>query len=226
MKRVLTIADVHGHSNALNALLESVRLTKDDECYFLGDYIDHGPSSFDVINTLIALKLKYPKTKFLMGNHEEYMLEAIKDPDGFMEIWKSYGGGGLSESYKEGVPSEHKAFYAGLLDYAETEFFIFSHAGVSDNDKLSLQSSQSLRWDMLDGPIFHYSGKSVICGHTPQRTNLPTWHGNALCIDTGIVTGGRLSCVDLTNNLVTQSDKEGNTRQIALEVRQSPLSNE
>jgi len=70
-KKTLIVADIHGNADALDFILEFAEKKKIDSCIFLGDYVDKGPDSIRVLNTLFELKGKHPKkTILLRGNHE------------------------------------------------------------------------------------------------------------------------------------------------------------
>ncbi|SEA16226.1 serine/threonine protein phosphatase 1 [Desulfuromusa kysingii] len=77
MKRLIAIGDIHGHLSKLDHLLSQVQPTDQDQLVFLGDYIDRGPQSKQVIDALIDLQMEYPKTVFLRGNHEQLFLDAL-----------------------------------------------------------------------------------------------------------------------------------------------------
>lgn len=76
-KRLLAIGDIHGHLEKLSRLLEVVAPTDQDQMVFLGDYIDRGPQSREVIDCLLDLRKRFPRTVFLRGNHEQMLLDAL-----------------------------------------------------------------------------------------------------------------------------------------------------
>ncbi len=82
------VPDIHGQIGNLNAILTRILPLRNDskhfdQVVFLGDYIDRGSDSFEVLETLIALQRCYPQqTIFLRGNHEEMMLLATNTFDG------------------------------------------------------------------------------------------------------------------------------------------------
>src|SRR6266550_3145025 len=88
--RTLAIGDIHGCNAALSALLEQVQPDPADQIIFLGDYIDRGPASRAVIDTLLELR-KSCSTVFLRGNHEVMILDA-RDDSTKANLWQSYGG--------------------------------------------------------------------------------------------------------------------------------------
>src|SRR6266705_1070470 len=88
--RTLAIGDIHGCNTALVSLLGKVQPLPEDRIIFLGDYIDNGPSSRQVIETLVELR-RSSSPIFLRGNHEVMILDARES---FLksDIWQSYGG--------------------------------------------------------------------------------------------------------------------------------------
>jgi serine/threonine protein phosphatase 1 len=88
--RTLAIGDIHGCNTALTNLLKAVQPSREDQIIFLGDYIDRGPSSREVIETLLGLQ-KSCSPIFLRGNHEVMILDAHNDPLK-SDLWQSYGG--------------------------------------------------------------------------------------------------------------------------------------
>jgi serine/threonine protein phosphatase 1 len=75
--RLLAIGDIHGQLEKLERLLETVQPTESDRLVFLGDYIDRGPDPAGVIEHLILLANRFPKTIFLRGNHEKVAMDAL-----------------------------------------------------------------------------------------------------------------------------------------------------
>lgn len=88
--RLIAIGDIHGHLGKLGPLLRIVKPTADDRLVFLGDYIDPGPNSAKLIDYLIHLAERWPKTVFLRGNHEQIMLDAVAEeaPERLPPGWK------------------------------------------------------------------------------------------------------------------------------------------
>ena len=76
-KRILAIGDIHGYPHKLNRLLDVVQPTTEDKLFFLGDYVDRGPDSRGVLDTLISIKEKLPQTIFIRGNHEQMLIDAV-----------------------------------------------------------------------------------------------------------------------------------------------------
>jgi hypothetical protein len=132
--RTLAIGDIHGCSCSLVAPLKQVRLEPDDQVIFLGDYIDHGPASRQVVGFLLELK-KARSPVFLRGNHEVIILEAREDPLK-SHLWESYGGletafsygANFREDWASTIPVTHWTFLEQITKFVETDTHIFVHA--------------------------------------------------------------------------------------------------
>ena len=91
MSNLYAIGDIHGQRGMLEILFEKVPFQEDDEIIFIGDYIDRGPDSRGVVETVLEFKLTHPKTTFLRGNHEDLFLDYLS---GKNEYQPGPGGGG------------------------------------------------------------------------------------------------------------------------------------
>jgi serine/threonine protein phosphatase 1 len=206
--RIFAIGDIHGCAEKLNTLLERLPPGWErDTLVFLGDFIDRGPDSKQVIATLCRLRQQGIKVVGLLGNHE-YLLREYQhsgDPlllpylraNGIEATLKSYGAvtqRGLADlSF---MPPAHRDFMASLLPYWETESFIFVHAGIMPGLPLAAHDLPTLcekRGEFLTTEI--QVGKRVIFGHTPFATPLVT--PTKIGIDTGAVYGNLLTAVEL-----------------------------
>ena len=196
--RLLVIGDIHGFITPLNLLLDHLKPDLDDTLVTLGDYIDRGPQSKDVLLKLIQLKL-ITNLKMLIGNHDLMFLESIHFKR-FNTDWLLYGGLQTLESFGVDLANpDFQLFDAEIVDflksecsrYWEDEKHIFVHAGVDPLIPLDQQSDKLLFWDKLD-PNFsgHQSGKKVVCGHTRQTSGIPLNLGQLLCLDTNVYGGG------------------------------------
>jgi serine/threonine protein phosphatase 1 len=216
--RTLAIGDIHGCNVALNKLLELVQPSFEDQLIFLGDYIDRGPASRDVIETLLAIK-KSCAPIFLRGNHEEMILIARKDFSK-NDSWQTCGGFETVCSYgakyrrdwASQVPDSHWKFLEATQNFFETKTHIFVHGCVDPQLAMADQQEWVLFWETFGQMKPHVSGKRVICGHTPQRSGKPSDKGFAVCIDTGPTSGGWLTCLDVNSGAYWQADEKGNTR--------------
>jgi serine/threonine protein phosphatase 1 len=216
--RVYAIGDIHGRVDLLEQLLDSI--AKDissslqTQLVFLGDYIDRGMHSRQVINRLLA-PLPAPAI-FLRGNHEESILKYLDDE----EVWRSwsvYGGLECVLSYgvkpnmelkgKElaldvqeqllsNLPAPHRAFLTELQDSYTLGDYFFCHAGVAPNKPLASQSPHDLRW--IREPFLSHNKpleKMIVHGHTPSKA--PEFCLHRCGIDTGAYASGCLTALVL-----------------------------
>ncbi|MBX9792313.1 MAG: serine/threonine protein phosphatase [Pirellulales bacterium] len=215
--RTIAIGDIHGCSTALRALIEGIDPRPDDTIVTLGDYIDRGPDSRGVIETLIGLKQRC-RLVLLMGNHEEMLFQAFRGPDD-LRFWLQFGGEETLDSYGRSrsldlIPHEHLLFLRRCRNYFETDTHIFVHASYSTDRRLDETSEQILRWLPIthSTPPPHFSGKTVIVGHTPQESGRILDLGHVKCIDTGCCTGGWLTALDVKSGHNWQANETGEMR--------------
>jgi serine/threonine protein phosphatase 1 len=220
MSRLLALGDVHGCATALEALLAAVALRPDDTLVALGDFVDRGPDSRAVLERIIGLK-GLCRLIPLLGNHEQMMLGARA---GEMRLWLACGGDTTMASYGarfnsfeelELIPAAHWSFLEDdCIDCYETADHFFVHANADPSLPLDDQPDYMLRWEHLDWPCRHYSGKTMICGHTRQRGGVPLHLGTTVCIDTGAYDrDGWLTCLDVRTGRYWQANQRGETRQ-------------
>jgi serine/threonine protein phosphatase 1 len=225
--RTFAIGDIHGHLDALTALIDSLDLQEDDRLVFLGDFVDKGPDSKGVLDYLINLEKKHDCV-FIRGNHEEWMLYGLDTPKDQAEsekleyFWVKHGGGKTLSSYgaedcatfRENIPDSHRQFLENTVTAYETESHVFVHAGWDSDKTMDEQERRTLRYRFLSeatpDPAF---GKEIICGHSAMQNGHPAAKGNITCVDT--IEGGWLTAYDITNSVYYQADKQGQTRKIA-----------
>jgi serine/threonine protein phosphatase 1 len=219
--RLLAIGDIHGCSQALATLLERVGPRDDDRIVTLGDYVDRGPDSRGVLHRLITLN-RTGRLVALRGNHDMMMLEALSRCH--TPMWLACGGAQTLASYgirstdlaslPDHVPQSHWHFLEDVcVDWHETEKHFFVHANAYPDLPLNEQPLYMLHWEKLYEPCVHFSGKVMVCGHTPQRTGLPVNLGATICIDTGIYEpDGWLTCLDVLTGRYWQANQHGQWR--------------
>jgi serine/threonine protein phosphatase 1 len=215
--RLFAVGDIHGCLAAFDDLLKWVRPTPDDVVVALGDFVDRGPDTRGVLDRLIELKQKL-NLICLRGNHEQMMVEARRGGRSEKKMWLGVGGMQALGSYGpaatlDDVPHTHWDFLEnGLVDYHETDHFIFTHATVLCDLDVADQPDYALRWEFLPDAMRHRSGKTVVCGHTSQKTGVPKVVPGAVCIDTFAHGGGWLTCLDVRNACYWQTDMAGRRR--------------
>ncbi len=204
-RKIFAVGDIHGCYDKLAAMMQILPWRKDegDLLLFIGDYIDRGPKSREVVDFLVRLRQEGGEFVFLKGNHEKMLLDYyIQQKDQMLYV--ANGGAETIASYVEGgigrkafvLPEEHLEFFLSLTLYHETEDYIFVHAGLKDGIPLIEQSEEDLLWIREE---FIYSAydwnKRVIFGHTALE--IPFVTPGKIGIDTGAVYGNKLTAVEL-----------------------------
>lgn len=166
--RRIVISDVHGHYDTLMALLNAIAPSQDDQIYFLGDLIDRGPKSAQVVEFV-----KQNSYACLMGNHEQMMLDSFPKGQVYppaMQAWLYNGGQETLESYGElGVSLEHLDWIQNLPAYLDLGDAWLVHAGVNPDLPIEAQTTQEFCWIRKE---FHsirkpyFADKLIVTGHT------------------------------------------------------------
>jgi len=222
-QRIYCIGDIHGCADLLEKLHQKIRADAEHYCgkktvVYLGDYIDRGADSRQVIEMLVSEPLVGFDPIYLKGNHEQAMLDFIENPEaaaawlsfGGREALNSYGNAlthlptmkeipGLSEQLDQSLPDTHRAFITNNLDCWQCGSYYFVHAGIRPGVALQKQTLEDKLWirdDFLRSTKNH--AVIVVHGHsvTPEPTILP----NRIGIDTGAFNTGVLTCLVLEGN--------------------------
>jgi serine/threonine protein phosphatase 1 len=212
--RRIVIGDIHGHYDGLMSLLQEVSPDSDDRVYFLGDLIDRGPKSAQVVK--FVRDSKYP---CLLGNHEVMLLRAISEAeqdDRVLKFWLQAVGDATIESYgPAGILKSDINWMASLPTYLDLEDVWLVHAGVDPYLALDQQGEQQFCWmrDRFFSSAFPYfDDKLIITGHTITFT-LPGVAPGELAAGVGwlnIETGayhrksGWMTALDIDNKMVYQ----------------------
>ncbi len=214
--RTISIGDIHGCSLALDAVLDAIKPRPDDVIVTLGDYINRGPDTRGVLDRLIELGHRCRLVPIL-GNNDQMLLEARSGIH--PTTWLGMGGVATLDSYGPSrdlslIPDDHFEFLDGCLDFHETESHIFVHANYFPDIPMVEQPVGMMRWeslrDMTPGP--HDSGKTVIVGHSSQRSGEILDLGHLVCIDTFCYGGGWLTALDVKSGEVWQAVRDGRMR--------------
>lgn len=218
--RIYAIGDVHGRADLLDRLLARIDThvalnpIVRPILLFIGDYIDRGPASRDVLDLLIKCAW-VREAVFLKGNHETFIMNFLKNPQvlrdwskiGGLETLMSYGlqpsiGADettqkeLAKALDSALPASHRQFLDSLVPSFSCGSYFFAHAGVRPGVPLSKQSEDDLLW-IRDEFLLHEDdfGKIIVHGHTPVREL--DIRPNRINIDTGAYVTGRLTCLML-----------------------------
>lgn len=215
--RLVAIGDVHGCHHALDAVLKSIEPTANDRIVFLGDVVDSGKETCDVLERIIALKRECDVV-LIQGNHEEMMFAARENIKA-LRYWENCGGVATVNSYRFGgtladIPDDHWRLLDTCVPYHETDEFILTHANYIPDFAMAEQPEYSLRWELFDPEKVqpHVSGKTVVVGHTEQKYAEILDLDFAMCIDTVCCKYGWLTAIDLSTQDVWQANRWGMMR--------------
>jgi len=231
-RRVYAVGDIHGRLDLLDDLLVRIeadaaaRASVETTIMFLGDVIDRGPESAQVVQRLLDLSMRSEDVRFLLGNHEEVFLKALAGEKGAMQFFLKIGGRPTVLSYgideqaylaadhdeltallQARVPQSHIAFLERFEDMIEIGDYAFVHAGVRPGTALADQSPATLRWIRDD--FLRHAGpheKIVVHGHSiAEDVDERRWR---IGIDTGAFTSGRLTAMAFEGDMrwVLQTD--------------------
>ena len=218
-QRIYAIGDIHGRLDLLDDIHNQIAADLAENPVqhsvevFLGDYVDRGPQSRQVVERLASPDRLADQRVCLLGNHEQMLLEAYSDPaavegwlvNGGVHTLLSYGAEALAAprtarsvqmAFRSAFPPAHRQFMAGLARVASFGGYIFVHAGLRPGRRLEQQAADDLVW--IREPFLSSTadfGAVVIHGHTP--VSVPEIRPNRINIDTGAVFTGRLTCIVL-----------------------------
>lgn len=215
MNKVYACSDIHGVLDLWKQIDQFTDST--DKIYFLGDAIDRGPHSWE---TFKAIYLN-PKVEYIKGNHEDMLVKAMKDYEGYSnayQIWMQNGG---IETVDDFLDNEFKENWIREIENLPThlkyvnkngEEIYMSHAGFTLHkigDEIIIPEDEDLIWDRDHLYSNFFDQNCVNCysvfGHTPIQTQdrytgepgalyLP---GNKICIDNGAFFSGQCCLLDL-----------------------------
>jgi serine/threonine protein phosphatase 1 len=212
--RRIVIGDIHGHYDGLMALLNEVAPDSGDQVYFLGDLIDRGPKSAQVVQ--FVREKQYP---CLLGNHEVMLMRAVYEGEAdrrILQFWIQAGGDATIASYGEaGILKSDIDWMASLPTYLDLDDVWLVHAGVDPYMPLHQQNEQQFCWmreKFFSSAFPYFDDKLIVTGHTITFT-LPGIAPGELASGVGwidIETGayhrksGWMTAFDVDNKLVYQ----------------------
>jgi len=217
--RAYVIGDVHGRLDLLERLLAEIerdlveRPSRKALLVFLGDLIDRGPHSAQVIERLRTYGVPGLRTVFLLGNHEEVLLRILAGDAALITQWRWFGGAECLESYgvepsaiaqlddqaaleavRAAIPKEHAEFIDSFVDTCGFGDYLFVHAGIRPGVMVEEQVQSDLRWirePFLLDDTDH--GCVVVHGHTISEEI--DERQNRIGIDTGAYRTGVLTAL-------------------------------
>jgi serine/threonine protein phosphatase 1 len=217
--RAYVIGDVHGRLDLLEQLLAKIhseiqgRAAAKTLLVFVGDLIDRGPSSAQVLERLRTYRQEGVRPVFILGNHEEVLLRILRGESQLLTKWRWFGGTECLQSYgveteqlaqlnaeealavvRGAIPKNHVQFLESFVDSCRFGDYLFVHAGIRPGIELEQQSQADLRWirePFLLDKSDH--GFVVVHGHTIAAEVQD--HPNRIGIDTGAYRTGVLTAL-------------------------------
>jgi serine/threonine protein phosphatase 1 len=220
--RIYAIGDIHGRLDLFQKLVRMIE--KDNalrprakvKMIVLGDFIDRGPDSAEVVHALQAIAAKTRNLVVLKGNHEQAMVGGLAGDFDALELWLAYGGAATLASW--GVPealigmhdvrallaaAEQKipASVTNWMDRLPTTYragdYLFVHAGVRPGVPLDRQEAKDLLWirgSFLESGEDH--GAMIVHGHSIREEGAD-FQSNRIGIDTGAYRTGVLTALGI-----------------------------
>ena len=225
-QRIYAIGDIHGCHAQLVGLLERIRRDvaakprADVTLIYLGDYIDRGPRSAEVVTQALIDVPWARRTIRIKGNHEVMLDRFLMEP-AYGAAWRQFGGLTTLGSYgvdlkafqlgqdlerasnalARAMPSTHHAFMRSLVYSYEAGDYYFCHAGVRPGVALEQQQPADLCWIRQEFLSSEQDfGLIIVHGHTPVES--PEVHSNRVNVDTGAYATGVLSCAVLEGSSI------------------------
>jgi serine/threonine protein phosphatase 1 len=198
MGRLLAVSDIHGCFETFRSLvLNHVRLTRSDKLILLGDYIDRGDKSREVIDFIIDLMDTGFDVIPLAGNHEVMLLNVFENDD-LLPLWLLNEGMTTLESLGvqsiNNIETKYIDFFLKLRFWYEEGNFLFVHAGFNDQASDPFSDIHGMIWEshlFYENPAL--KSRTIIHGHRPRKIsyiqNLIKENSRVIPIDTGCVYG-------------------------------------
>ena len=219
--RVYAVGDVHGQDDLLATIIARIEADSKQRgaaavtIVFLGDLIDRGPMSAQVVERLRTYRPLGTRVELLAGNHEEVLLRILDGDSNLIGDWLRFGGAQCVRSYglsasglagmpgdeavsalRAAIPAEHQSFLASFGDTFRAGDYLFVHAGIRPGIPLSEQTQADLRW--IRDPFLNHQGRHeamIVHGHTIRAEVDQSL--TRIGIDTGAYLHGILTAIGL-----------------------------
>lgn len=200
------IGDIHGCNQSFQALLQKIDLQPQDQLVLLGDYLDRGPDSKGVLDTIFDLRQKAYTVHCLRGNHEQIFIDAQSPLTYAQQLFYGAGGKATLDSFGVNHPTQVDSYYqefiCALPHFLEIDRFIFIHAGLSFDLDNPLQDPEPMLWERHWYEHINYAwlgDRYLVHGHTPipqaeqqeLLARVRTGETRTLNLDTGCVYASR-----------------------------------
>lgn len=215
--RRLVITDIHGCYRTFDELLKKVELTEDDQLFLLGDFINRGPRSKQVLDRVLTLIEEGYNVYPLMGNHEENLLHiAAENPDELPYLLKPRNSTGLLNEHGN-LKARFFRFLRKLPYYYKLDDYYLVHAGFNLALENPFADTHAMAWMRNFSLDKKLNGRKVLFGHTPTKFSKITKNvinnSKSLCLDNGCAHTylgseyGHLLCYNLdSKELVRQKN--------------------
>lgn len=229
--RTFVVGDIHGQSEALLQVLKlSYFNTEVDRLIVLGDIVDGGPNTFEVLEILLTIK----DLIMITGNHDQWFIRFLNggieyDADSFSEYqgWYQQGGKATRDSYKkhgykDTIPITHQTIFNRMIPYyIDEKNRLFVHGGFDPRVPIEKQEPYTLMWDrnliQMSRANVPTPYKNVFIGHTDIQIRDDKTHkvissdpiqypNGVIALDTGAGFDGRLTLMDVDSLKYWQSD--------------------
>jgi len=217
--RAYVIGDVHGRLDLLERLLAEIERDLAEQpsrktlLVFLGDLIDRGPHSAQVIERLRTYGVPGLRTVFLLGNHEEVLLRILAGDAALITQWRWFGGAECLESYgvepsaiaqlddqaaleavRAAIPKEHAEFIDSFVDTCGFGDYLFVHAGIRPGVMVEEQVQSDLRW-IREPFLLDDTDHGCVVVHVHTISEEIDERQNRIGIDTGAYRTGVLTAL-------------------------------
>lgn len=213
---IYVLSDIHGDMDAFDSILSQIQLSEDDHLYIIGDVVDRGPYSIELIQRIRKMR----NTTMLLGNHEYMMLRRLRHPGNwqFQRLWYRNGGSETEAAFEKLTKDEQEnvlQFIEELPVQVEVsvngELFVLVHARPKEDYKdlhnWYENEVEMAVWSRIEPWTELPEEKTIIFGHTPTihfqpvRGKMRIYHGDRrIGIDCGCAypeDGGQLGCLRL-----------------------------
>ena len=171
-KKIYVVGDIHGCANTFISMLDYViKLQKTDDLYLLGDYIDRGPRSKEVIDTILGLIHDGYSVFPVMGNHEKLLVDSLYTYN-YFKTWLLNGASQTLQSFRVdhsvALEAKYKRFFYSLEYYYIVGNFIIVHGGLNFDQEFPLTDKEAMVWQRnTEIDLVKTEGRRLIVGHTP-----------------------------------------------------------
>lgn len=168
IKRRIVVGDIHGCFNTFKTLVENkIQLSKNDQLFLLGDYVNKGPKSAETIDYIISLKENGYHIATLRGNHEDILLDVEENTPEILP-WILRDSPNMLEEKR--LKTKYRTFFKSLLYYIELDDFILVHAAFNFKIQNPFSDKNAMLWlRKFKNKKQFIQGKTIIHGHQPQN---------------------------------------------------------